>query len=359
MTISINVQQEILSTYKVHSTLYSDYASLVAELIKKLLDAHGVKTHSVVYRSKSTSSLNGKISRADKSYICLTDITDLAGARITTYFADDVNRVADILMTEFTCDPLASINKRRQDEPDRFGYQSLHYIVSLPIARSCLTEYAKFAELKCEVQVRSILQHAWAEIEHDLGYKSAAGVPIDLRRRFARIAGLLELADDEFCSIRDALNNYANSIPQRIIDEPASVDLDMPSFRALFSVPSAITALDDAVIRAGDGDLGDSSPKSFDTLIERLNSLGIFTVDELEKKSLENIKNVGDFVKYWTNGKLGSVGAGIGVFYLIYVLLWQRKDENEVLEYLNRYEMGEENERHFLAIKLIDFKPMV
>ena len=67
---------------------------------------------------------------------------------------------------------------------------------SLTPERAALAEYEAFKDMKCEIQVRSILQNAWAEIEHDLGYKTKEAIPVQSQRRFARLAGLLELADD-------------------------------------------------------------------------------------------------------------------------------------------------------------------
>ena len=65
-----------------------------------------------------------------------------------------------------------------------------------------LPEYCLFDKMKCEIQVRTILQHAWAEIEHDVVYKSLGEIPFRVRRRFACLAGLLEIADREFESLR-------------------------------------------------------------------------------------------------------------------------------------------------------------
>lgn len=77
-------------------------------------------------------------------------------------------------------------------------------MVTLSDARTSLPEYQRFKSAKVEVQVRTILQHAWAEIEHDIQYKTSATIPRDIKRRFMSLAGLLELADREFQAIQDA-----------------------------------------------------------------------------------------------------------------------------------------------------------
>lgn len=55
----------------------------------------------------------------------------------------------------------------------RLGYQSIHYLVKLPDQKTEWAEYKRFEGLIAEIQVRTILQHAWAEMEHDIQYKSA------------------------------------------------------------------------------------------------------------------------------------------------------------------------------------------
>lgn len=79
------------------------------------------------------------------------------------------------------------------------------FICSLPKSDSYpdkLTEYT------FEIQFRTVLQHAWAEIEHDLGYKSEYSIPLSMRREFSRVAGLLELADETFEKLKHQLNDY-------------------------------------------------------------------------------------------------------------------------------------------------------
>ena len=86
---------------------------------------------------------------------------------------------------------------------ERFGYQSEHYLVRLSNKRTALPEYNPHLGLVAEVQVRTILQHAWAEIEHDIQYKSSITIPNTIRRRFMALAGVLEIADREFQAIQD------------------------------------------------------------------------------------------------------------------------------------------------------------
>ena len=79
---------------------------------------------------------------------------------------------------------------------------SMHYVVSIHQNRLKFTEYKSYTNLKIEIQIRSILQHGWAEIEHDLGYKGAKGIPDEFKRDFNRISALLETADNEFDRLR-------------------------------------------------------------------------------------------------------------------------------------------------------------
>lgn len=82
--------------------------------------------------------------------------------RIITYFSEDVDKIASIIQSEFEVDEHNSVDKRIKLDPVRFGYLSLHYVVKLNSTRVRLSEYIIFKDLKVEIQIRSILQHAWA-----------------------------------------------------------------------------------------------------------------------------------------------------------------------------------------------------
>lgn len=242
----------ILAVYDSVHHLYRDLAVAVEALIETILKAEGISIHSVTQRIKDRSSLERKLLLGAGKYGSVADVTDLAGVRIITYFSDTVDRVAAVVAREFAIDADNSIDKRAALRPDSFGYLSLHHVVELNAERTRLAEYRRFAGLKLEVQTRSILQHAWAEIEHDLGYKATADVPRAMRRRFARLAGLLEIADDEFAAVRDGLQEYEDAVPGEILSTPTTVELDKASLRAFVANNALVKRLDEVIAFIGD-----------------------------------------------------------------------------------------------------------
>jgi len=309
-------------------------------LIEQLLEAHSVKVHSVTCRVKSRESLEEKLSRPSKKYGALSDVTDLCGIRITTYFEDVVDRIATLLETEFCIDRENSVDKRSVLDPDRFGYLSLHHVVSIASPRSSLTEYRRFAGYKAEIQTRSILQHAWAEIEHDLGYKTKAGVPAQVRRRFARLAGLLELADKEFTGIRDQLEEYEHSVADRIELRPDLVAIDKVSLAAFVGNDPTVKRLDEAICARAGAELNQEPKASLESDVERISSLGIQTIEELKKLINEKAENIVDFAQEWitrsehllTHRRFYS---GISLFYFWYIVLASSLTVDQLQEVLD------------------------
>jgi putative GTP pyrophosphokinase len=219
----------ILYEYDKSQELHQEFMKEIERLVRELLAENKLKVLSVTCRFKSKKSLQDKLDRSPEKYNSLADVYDICGIRVITYFTDDVDKVAKLIEQEFDIDKEKSGNKQDLLDPDRFGYLSLHYIAKLPSSRLKLTECKRFTNCVFEIQIRSILQHAWAEIEHDLGYKSKVSIPTDARRRFARLAGLLELADEEFITVRDQIETYRSTLLERIAKDPSSVLIDKVS----------------------------------------------------------------------------------------------------------------------------------
>jgi putative GTP pyrophosphokinase len=199
-----------VSEYLRRQPFYAQLAGVTARIIEQCLTHRGVKVHSIQHRAKDPSSFETKAKipsdfepERPKYETPMSDITDLAGVRIITYFPDTLSKVDAMLEDEFNI--LEKSNKGAVlIEEEKFGYQSIHYLVSLKGERARLAEYRDLSEAIAEVQVRTILQHAWAEIEHDIQYKSSHTIPSEIRRRFMALAGMLEIADREFQAIQNA-----------------------------------------------------------------------------------------------------------------------------------------------------------
>jgi hypothetical protein len=121
-----------------------------------------------------------------------------------TFFTDDVDKVAAIVKEQFRVDWKNSIDKRKRHDLTSFGYNSLHYI--------CRLKEGELSDIAFEIQMRTILQHAWSAMEHDIGYKSSVQLPPEFLRQFSRLAGMLELADDEFSRLRTTMSRYTRDV---------------------------------------------------------------------------------------------------------------------------------------------------
>ena len=109
-------------------------------------------------RAKTVESFKGKVEREDKDYTDpLNEITDLSGVRIISYYNSDVDEISNLIRREFEIDEKNSVDKRKIDEEDRFGYQSSHLVVSLSDSRQDLFEWSAFKGLRAEIQVRTVL----------------------------------------------------------------------------------------------------------------------------------------------------------------------------------------------------------
>ena len=216
--------QAAVSEYLAHREFYVDLAHAVQRIVQECLRETGTKISAVDCRAKDALSFEKKASLASdidptvpKYNDPLRQITDLAGVRVITFFPNALEQVDRVINQQFEILERSDKGATLLAE-DRFGYASVHYLVKLNAARTVLPEYERFRDSIAEIQVRTILQHAWAEIEHDIQYKSAAVIPKEVKRRFMSLAGLLELADREFQSIQSAdveLNEKARSNIER------------------------------------------------------------------------------------------------------------------------------------------------
>ena len=202
-------RNDAIERYRTLRPLYECFANDIENILRTIASSCSIKTAAIQSRTKSIDSFGDKAAtpssdnpEAPKYTDPLSQIEDLAAARVITFGLKDVRTIDHRISAEFTVlersDRSAQLLNR-----ELVGYHSIHYIVSLRQPRTNLPEYIMYTDLRAEVQIRTVLQHAWAEIEHDIQYKSTDDIPRTIRQRFANLAGLLAIADREFQSLQD------------------------------------------------------------------------------------------------------------------------------------------------------------
>ncbi len=218
--------EAILDEYRENLPRFLEVKEEILSSLKTTFDEAGLLLAGLESRVKTESSLAGKLELKGQKYKTLADITDIIGLRIITFYIDDVDKVASAVERLFTVDWENSVDKRKVHEIDSFGYLSLHYICSRPDF-----------PYRFEIQMRTVLQHAWANMNHDTGYKSGVEVPKRYLRNLSRLAGMLELVDEQFSLIRSELTDYRRKVQALVasgnLDE---VPLDGDTFRSFLGL---------------------------------------------------------------------------------------------------------------------------
>ena len=214
--------EAILEEYRQQLPVFEQMKETLPARVRALFDEAGIVVASIESRIKAEDSLAGKLEMKGAKYATLGDITDIFGIRIITFYTGDVDKVASGVERIFDVDWENSVDKRKLLEVDSFGYLSLHYICRAP-------EFP----YRFEVQMRTILQHAWANMNHDIGYKSGVEVPVEYLRNMNRLAGMLELVDEQFSRIRTEINDYRRQVQSLVASgRLEEVPLDGDSFRS-------------------------------------------------------------------------------------------------------------------------------
>ena len=218
--------QSILAEYREAKLSCEEAAKKVVSRLQKVFKESGLVVAAIESRVKTEKSLAGKLELKGFKYSSLADITDIIGVRVITFYSDDVDKVASAVERLFKVDWENSVDKRKLHEIDSFGYMSLHYICSMD-----------GFPYRFEIQMRTVLQHAWANMNHDTGYKSGVEIPSEYRRSLSRLAGLLELADEQFTVIRNELADYRRRVQSLVASgNLAEVPLDGETFHTFLDL---------------------------------------------------------------------------------------------------------------------------
>ncbi|GLH49983.1 GTP pyrophosphokinase [Pseudomonas lactis] len=200
---------DIISQYKEVKPKFERLRKNIASVLEQIIHEKKIPTFAIESRLKDEESLSSKVMR--KSYTSpLDEIDDLCGIRVICYYQEDISNICSIIEQEFEI--LQKENKKDSLDDNQFGYSSYHYVVKLkenwlnhPNARG-------LNNLRAEIQIRTMLMHTWSAISHKLLYKREADVPYQFKRQLNRLSALIELADEQFDSIKNIKTQYIEEL---------------------------------------------------------------------------------------------------------------------------------------------------
>src|SRR4051794_24728994 len=180
----MDITEEFLSRYVREYDYYEATARLCADQCERLLQENGIRAI-VTSRAKRDDHLKDKLEkrRQTRDYRDLDDIyhdiVDLAGVRIALYFPSDRDNVRHLIETNFAVEVTKEFPGQSKPITGTYnrifsGYAATHYRVRMH-DEYLLEQQRRYCDVSVEIQVASVLMHAWSEVEHDLVYKPAMG----------------------------------------------------------------------------------------------------------------------------------------------------------------------------------------
>ena len=310
-----------IDIYRKDHSRYVSFAARLDSLLEELLKLKSIRVHMIESRAKSIESLSEKIRKPGKDYSRnLTSIPDLAGVRIIVYYQDDIERVRVVVEQEFNVIEQETAHQADMYSPDQFGYLSLHLIIELKESRSRLPEWREYAGLRAEVQIRTVLQHSWAAVSHALQYKRKSDVPFSLRRKLFRLAGLFELADEEFVALRDARSDLQRNVRDALKAGPGRIPVDPASLQEFLKIWPKLRSIREYMLNLGyDFEMEDETAYGE----EVFDSLGGITkhCERLRIATLEELRRVIDYDPKSYLKRIYKQDWGVSDDFILYLLL--------------------------------------
>ncbi|MCQ2287098.1 MAG: hypothetical protein MJZ76_09560 [Bacteroidales bacterium] len=270
----------ILDEYKTNRESFNKMKNIVTEQISNILKKNNILVTAVEARVKEEASLAGKLALKGYKYKSLGDLTDIVGARVITFYTDEVDKISALIETVFDIDRNESVDKRKMHELNSLGYMSLHYICRIPKSLYFDENHPEINEYRFEIQMRTALQHVWANMYHDTGYKSGVEIPVEYLRSLTCLAGMLELADAQFSRIRTEINDYRRHVQALVADGSFDeVLLDGDTFNSYLKI-NPFARLTNKIATINQAEVYEDN---FLVYYDILKKMGIKTLGEIEK----------------------------------------------------------------------------
>lgn len=202
-----------------YTELQTEHARFVVESVAK---ASGLPILlPVTARTKSVASLRAKLRR----HAPRKKLYDRIGVRVVCYYVSDVDALIKAFKRALDWDVGLSSDRRVMLGTTQFGYRSVHLVVRVRDSSLGLAAFGALEAEWFELQVRTVLEHAWAEIEHKVRYKARLKYPDATERTINAVAGTLELLDAQFAELRTA---PARVVAVHRLSYESGQDLDEP-----------------------------------------------------------------------------------------------------------------------------------
>lgn len=278
--------QMLLEDFISKKPIYEKIREVAYGIIQNIIQKNNFYVVATESRVKHEKSLAGKLELKGKKYSSIYDITDLVGLRIITFYTDEVDKISAFIEKAFNVDWENSVDKRKlysDENNDRFGYMSLHYIVRIPKEAYFDENMPEVNEIRFEIQMRTALQHVWATAQHDTGYKSDVEVPAKYKREMSQLAGVLELADTAFTKVLNGIFEYRRNVKKLVLDgDYSNLSLDGDTFSSYIAI-NPFEDLNKKIAGINRAELTESSFTKYLTIFKNLKFKSIADVEQLKK----------------------------------------------------------------------------
>ena len=283
----------IIEEFREKHAMFEKLLTVVRGILENAMAENHIYVNAIEARVKDEKSLVGKLERKGEKYHTLSDLTDILGARVITFYYDEVDKIAAIVGNTFEVDWENSIDKRKMHDLHSFGYSSL------------------------EVQMRTALQHVWSVLDHDTGYKSGVEIPKEYLRSINRLAGLLELADEQFCQIRTGINEYRRRVQSLVsTGNFEEVSLDGDSYANYLKL-KPFDALNNRIASINQAEISKSPLRQY---LDVFKHLGFKTLGDLDRFIKDNSEDAFQLAAFQlANTDLDIISSSLGVMSLITV----------------------------------------
>lgn len=285
-----NSAKKIIKQYHDNQDIYRALKHDIEDIFSRIVETHHFRISNMAIRIKSEDALMKKITYKNK-YQDINEITDVVACRIITLFENDVDRIYECVKDNFEIVEYNDKRKKNYDDRIDFGYNSLHLLIKFNDERCQLIEYAGYKDIIFELQIRTTLQHSWAEIEHGLGYKSQYEIPKDIRRRLTRLSASLELLDEEFVKIAQEVDEYNKGIVH--IEKVLKTDINVNSLIQYVNTSPRINGILERLHTEYQFNFErDSELISQSRLIQRFHYMGYTYINELDDFVENHLKEI-------------------------------------------------------------------